>query len=265
MPLQPTRLEVMLNNGLEEVRASGKNQLFAGQDQTIMGQEFQLRQHKGLEFTLTLRVVKDAHSYCGPPSGTTATPSQPGSPRKKEKLLSRIFGSPKKTKAKPLEPAPVPAAKIPPHEFRRFLNREGDLARAHVAFDSLADQMLGKVVTLNLPMVEVLDPSLSLSASLNTWGAQGVDPLPPPRLHRARGTLQVSMFFLPFIGGPLPSRLIECAEGMSLARREQKDATGSSCPEWARHTLELLDAYEQEAVSLRTIVSPPRRHANLRD
>lgn len=281
---QPTRFDLFLNNGINEVKAAGGGRLVAGQPTAVIGQEFELLQHKGLQFNLTLRVIRDAHLQpqtmqipvpaviASPGSGSSFDPSvltsraPPMSP-KKDKLISRIFGSPKKSKhasspsrdrsGSPSPPV-VRTVTRPPEPILAFINREGDLARAHVAFEQQAEPMLGQVARLNLPLVGVSDPPQSLSEAHNrrrgmSMMGASLDPTEDQfmrNLGQPRGTLQVSMFFVPSVPGlePLvPARLSECVEAMDLARSETVTRyagtltqSGGDCGKtWRRRWVEL--------------------------
>lgn len=291
IPQQPTRFDLFLNNGLNEVKAAGGGRLVPGQPTCVIGQEFELLQHKGLQFNLTLRVIKDAHlrpqtmqipvpAVIPSPAGHFSTGSEP-SPQghKKEKLISRIFGSPKKQKHASSAPSvnqgvdrpssPNPAASVmrtvtrPPEPILGYMNREGDLARAHVNFEQLAAQMLGQATTFHLPLRGVSNPPPSLSSALGqrrgmtAMGMLGTDldsGFAEEELARnvsqPRGTLDVTMFFVPSVAGlkPLvPARLTECVQAMAMAREEKEvkwagvltQQGGDSGKTWRRRWIEL--------------------------
>jgi hypothetical protein len=213
VPSRPTKFYCILDNGLHMVK-TGSSVLRAGGEGSRIGQEFELIQHKNLEFSLTIVVQRDSHLQ-DPSAPSSSSPSSP----KKENLMSRLFSSPKKPSRRDDDMPPNQ-----PHPLLSFMNREGALGRASLVFERVASQCLGRCAIFDLPVVGVSEPAPSLS-SAHTASPRRADF--SRNFGQQRGLLRLRMFYLP----PMPSvprnkfpeNLQDCIRGMQLAAIRNDD------------------------------------------
>ena len=212
VPQRPTKFYCILDNGLHMVK-TGSATLRAGEMSRI-GQEFELIQHKNLEFSLTLVVQRDAHLQ--DPSLQTS-PQTP----KKEKLMNRLFSSPKKGSSRRDGSDDGPIGGGPRVEpLLSFMNREGALGRTSVVFEKVANQCLGRSAVIDLPVMGVSDPAPSLSSAHSSNQARRHDFA--RNVGKPRGVLRLKLFYLPPMPAvprnAFPENLAECVRGMQAAQ-----------------------------------------------
>ncbi|PWN21935.1 hypothetical protein BCV69DRAFT_242159, partial [Microstroma glucosiphilum] len=243
-----TRFFSILDNGLHVVK-TGMSTLRPGQGSvSSIKQEFELIQHKNLEFSLTLYVQRDAHliqaAKSRQVSAAVATP--PASPTKKS-FMSRLLRSPKKQASradaaeKPAEPS-----------LMSFLNQEGALGKVNIVFEKVASKCLGKALTLELPVYGVADPPSALSRnSVDSRSGSNLS----RNVNSSRGTLKITLFYLPPMPSVpkqmLPQNMQECIKGMQYAKwhhgGERLSGTltqqGGDCSTWRRRPVKAQSSY----------------------
>jgi len=230
VPSRPTKFYAVLDNGLHVVK-TGTTSLRAGQSSRI-GQEFELIQHKNLEFSLTLVVQRDAH-LVEPIPQVNNSPTIPSSP-KKVGGFSRFFTSPKKQAAKLRERETKfgsingnQSQQIRGEPMLSFINKEGAFGRASVIFEQVAPQCLARCLVLELPVQGVSDPALSLNGPFNA--NIGTDSRIDfnRNLNKIRGTLRLKLFYLPPMPSVpkklLPENLGDCINGMKAAASKETE------------------------------------------
>ncbi|KAJ9474581.1 PH domain-containing protein [Pseudozyma hubeiensis] len=255
VPSRPTSFHCILDNGLHMVKTATVP-LRAGRGATsTIGQEFELIQHKNLEFSLTLVVQRDAH---------LVEPQRPPSPTRREhgsptlKGLSRLFSSPKKQAARREQQEREAAAEFA-HQASRvepmlaYINREGAFGRTGVLFERVASQCYARCMVLDLPVHGVSNPTGSISGPSSVASRSHVSMLSQDfrqNLSKVRGTLRLKLFFLPPLPSiprdGLPENLGECLRGMQNAawHRSQPWQTGTltqlggDCASWRRRPVQ---------------------------
>ncbi|EPQ26751.1 uncharacterized protein PFL1_05730 [Pseudozyma flocculosa PF-1] len=254
IPSKPTYFHCVLDNGLHMVQTATVP-LRPGAPSKI-AQEFELIQHKNLEFSLTLVVKRDAHLQ------EPQRPASPGGMGRKEhtsptlKAFSRLFTSPKKQAAKRLQQERDEAAELAAQASRAepmlsYINREGAFGRAGVVFDKVAASCHGKCLVLELPVYGASNPVQSMSgpSSLAGRGDTIASPFAADfsrNLNKVRGTLRLKLFYLPAMPtiprDKLPENLGECIRGMQNAvwhrsapwREGTLTQMGGDCLSWRR-------------------------------
>lgn len=213
VPPQATKFTCTLNNGIHFVTtpecALAKN--------CKVDQEFELIEHPKLEFTLTIKVKKDAHLL--PPPAASQPVFQPPPVRqpppvaaptqsKVAGMLAFFGGSPKKGQkaSRQASPAPTPApAPVPastpayhPTGLARYLKPDGTLGRVFVSFADVASGCDTKLFETGLPLVGTKPGTTGEAVIL--------------------GELVVQLFRLPPLPGvpsaQLPQSLDECHRGL---------------------------------------------------
>lgn len=204
LPAVPTKFFCILDNGLHVVKTGLSNLSSAANP---IAQEFELIQHKNLEFSLTLFTQKEA--------------APPPSPTKKEKtgsitksFVSRLLRSPKKEK--PISSQQT--ERLDP--LAAYTNREGAFGRVDLVFETVAAQSLGKCFTVDLPVRGVADPVSSISGHSSVSSRRHADF--SRNLSRTRGHLRLKLFYLPPMPSVpkklMPENLKECVLGMDNAQ-----------------------------------------------
>ncbi len=155
VPSRPTSFHCILDNGLHMVKTATVPLRSGRGSVSKIAQEFELIQHKNLEFSLTLVVQRDAH---------LTEPQRPSSPNGRRehgsptlKGLSRFFSSPKKQAAKREQQEREAAAEMAAQASRAepmlaYINREGAFGRTGVIFERVASQCYAKCMVLDLPV-----------------------------------------------------------------------------------------------------------------
>lgn len=244
----PTRFYSIIDNGLHIVK-TGTSLLRPGQDvASPIGLEFELIQHKNLEFNLTLFVQRDAHLQ---DPRTTAAAARPASPTKKtgsvtRSFMSKLLRSPKKESARDKSPERV-------EPLLSYMNREGAFGRVDLVFEQVASKCLGKCFTVDLPVRGVADQMSSISgqASLSSYRSDF-----SRNLGRSRGFMRLKLFYLPPMPSippkMLPQNLKECVQGMEAAKWHQSQEArlsgvltqqGGDCATWRRRPLKAQGTY----------------------
>ncbi|CAO1631455.1 unnamed protein product [Parajaminaea phylloscopi] len=228
VPAVPSKFYCILDNGLHVVKTGLSNLSSAV---SPIAQEFELIQHKNLEFSLTLFAHRE--------------PSAPASPTKREKtgsitksFVSRLLRSPKKEKAFSVQQS----ERTDP--LAAYTNREGAFGRVDLVFESVAAQCLGKCLVVDLPVRGVADPVSSISGHSSINSRRHADF--SRNLSRTRGSLRLKLFYLPPMPSVprklMPENLRECILGMENAKwhlgEPQLSGTltqqGGDCRTWRR-------------------------------
>ena len=260
VPTRPTSFHCILDNGLHMVKTATVP-LRAGRGVVSkIAQEFELIQHRNLEFSLTLVVQRDAH---------LVEPQRPSSPTRREhgsptlKGLSRFFSSPKKQAAKREQQEREAAAELAAQASRAepmlaYINREGAFGRTGVIFERVASQCYARCMVLDLPVHGVSNPTGSISGPSSIASRSHVSMLSQDfrqNLNKVRGTLRLKLFYLPPLPSiprdGLPENLGECLRGMQNAawhRSEPWQAgtltqLGGDCASWRRRPVQAQGQY----------------------
>lgn len=229
IPNKTTKFYAVLDNGLHMVK-TGTSTLRSGQPSKI-GQEFELIQHKNLQFSLTLVVVRDSHLI--EPNPNLMTPSSPKKDKHSPSLtsgFSRFFTSPKKQAAKLREREMDNVQNqfsMRSEPILNYINREGAFGRSNVVFDQVASNCLARCLVLELPVSGVSDPSLSLNGpSSNSISSVNRNDF-NRHLNKVRGTLRLKLFYLPPMPSVpkklLPENLADCINGMNAAAATENE------------------------------------------
>lgn len=217
VPSKPTRFYCVLDNGLHVVRTATAY-LKNGVPSKI-GQEFELIQHRNLEFSLTLVAQRDAHLQDPREQSPTSMKRDRMTPSF-SRGVGKLFSSPKKrsvfsTSGSQMDNGP----QVEP--MLSYLNREGAFGQSNVVFDSISKEALCKCHVLELPVHGVSDPPASLSSATGGMPRSGSMEF-SRNLDKVRGTLRVKVFYLPPLPGVaknlLPDNLGDCIKGMEAAR-----------------------------------------------
>lgn len=232
IPAVPSKFFCILDNGLHVVK-TGLSSLSSAV--SPIAQEFELIQHKNLEFSLTLFVHKET-----PISVTPTKKEKTGSITKS--FVSRLLRSPKKDKTFGLHPT----EQVDP--LAAYTNREGAFGRVDLVFESVAAQCLGKCLVIDLPVRGVSDPASTISGHSSINSRRHADF--SRNLSRTRGTLRLKLFYLP----PMPSvpkklapeNLRECVVGMENAKWHLGEPQmsgiltqqGGDCRTWRRRPVQ---------------------------
>ncbi|KAL9938679.1 hypothetical protein V8E36_002398 [Tilletia maclaganii] len=253
VPHRPTRFYCVLDNGLHMVK-TGLSGLRPGGQPSPIGQEFELIQHKNLEFSFTLVAVRDPHlvepARAPPP---TASPRKQKSSPSIAKGVSRLFGSPKKQAAKVLaEPgyASSSPASAPQEPMLAYMNREGAFGRTRILFEELQDRCLGTCATFDCAVMGVAEPVGSISAASRLATLSSYSAAFEQNLNKIRGKLRLKIFYLPPIPNIprnlLPDSLAECVQGMQAISNQRTDVwmkgtltqNGGDCSSWRRRPIQ---------------------------
>ncbi|SPO30879.1 uncharacterized protein UTRI_05502_B [Ustilago trichophora] len=271
VPSRPTSFHCILDNGLHMVKTatvplrSGRNAV------SKIAQEFELIQHKNLEFSLTLVVQRDAHLM---------EPQRPSSPTRREhgsptlKGLSRFFSSPKKQAAKREQQEREAAAELAAQASRAepmlaYINREGAFGRTGVIFERVASQCFARCMVLDLPVHGVSNPTGSISGPSSIASRSHVSMLSQDfrqNLSKVRGTLRLKLFYLPPLPSipreGLPENLGECIRGMQNAAWHRAEPwqkgtltqLGGDCASWRRRPVQ---AQGQHLICFNAVTKKP--------
>ncbi|ETS62337.1 hypothetical protein PaG_03419 [Moesziomyces aphidis] len=259
VPSRPTSFHCILDNGLHMVKTASVP-LRPGRVTSNIAQEFELIQHKNLEFSLTLVVQRDAHLM---------EPQRPSSPTRREhgsptlKGLSRFFSSPKKQAAKREQQEREAAAEMAAQAARAepmlaYINREGAFGRTGVIFERVASQCYARCMVLDLPVHGVSNPTGSISGPSSIASRTHVSMLSQDfrqNLNKVRGTLRLKLFYLPPLPNiprdGLPENLGECIRGIQHAAWHRADPwqagtltqLGGDCVSWRRRPVQAQGQY----------------------
>ncbi|KAJ1019569.1 hypothetical protein NDA18_006047 [Ustilago nuda] len=271
VPSRPTSFHCILDNGLHMVKTATVP-LRAGRGAVSkVSQEFELIQHKNLEFSLTLVVQRDAHLM---------EPQRPSSPSRREhasptlKGLSRFFTSPKKQAAKRQQQEREAAAELAAQASRAepmlaYINREGAFGRTGVIFERVASQCYARCMVLDLPVHGVSNPTGSISGPSSIASRYHVSMLSQvfrQNLSKVRGTLRLKLFYLPPLPSiprdGLPENLGECIRGMQNAAWHRSEPwqtgtltqLGGDCVSWRRRPVE---AQGQHLICFNAVTKKP--------
>ncbi|KEI36774.1 uncharacterized protein L969DRAFT_54063 [Mixia osmundae IAM 14324] len=208
MPLAPVQLVCTMSNGSTSVTTPKFNVA-----QTVtLAQDFELIEHRGLEFSLTFETTMDNEAI------RPGTPtSQPGTPTRSSPAgIKRFFAnsSPKKVKS---------GAILDP--FMLYLSPSGTLAGTKVIYDEIADRCFGTKCTFQYPLVS-----------------------PNPERREVLGYIQIEIFFLPAMPKhvKLPQTVDQCYKGLraALAYHQTQykghlSQMGGDCHVWRRRQFHL--------------------------
>ncbi|KAJ1025183.1 hypothetical protein NDA16_002688 [Ustilago loliicola] len=271
VPSRHTSFHCILDNGLHMVKTATVP-LRAGRGAVSkIAQEFELIQHKNLEFSLTLVVQRDAHLM---------EPQRPSSPTRREhgsptlKGLSRFFTSPKKQAAKREQQEREAAAELAVQASRTepmlaYINREGAFGRTGVIFERVASQCYARCMVLDLPVHGVSNPTGSISGPSSIASRSHVSMLSQDfrqNLSKVRGTLRLKLFYLPPLPSiprdGLPENLGECIRGMQNAAWHRSEPwqtgtltqLGGDCVSWRRRPVQ---AQGQHLICFNAVTKKP--------
>uniref|UniRef100_V5EV78 tRNA uridine 5-carboxymethylaminomethyl modification enzyme C-terminal subdomain domain-containing protein n=1 Tax=Kalmanozyma brasiliensis (strain GHG001) TaxID=1365824 RepID=V5EV78_KALBG len=271
VPSRPTSFHCILDNGLHMVKTATVP-LRAGRGTVSkIAQEFELIQHKNLEFSLTLVVQRDAH-LVEPQRPSSPIRREPGSPTLKG--LSRFFSSPKKQAAKREQQEREAAAELASQASRAepmlaYINREGAFGRTGVIFERVASQCFARCMVLDLPVHGVSNPTGSISGPSSIASRSHVSMLSQDfhqNLSKVRGTLRLKLFYLPPLPNiprdGLPENLGECLRGMQNAAWHRSEPwqtgtltqLGGDCASWRRRP---VHAQGQHLICFNAVTKKP--------
>ncbi|KAF8331399.1 uncharacterized protein EI90DRAFT_3145625 [Cantharellus anzutake] len=249
IPRLPTWFTCTLNNGIHfvttpECRLMGESPI---------EQEFELIEHSKLEFTLTMKVRRDAHLQVKVPQVETPPPPPlpPAQvPSKSSMSGMRAFfgGSPKKNKtAPPKTPSPPPQPKpLPPRVVEegliRHIRPDGTLGRAFVAFKDVASECDTRLFETAFPLVGYTPDDKATVATSRTGSSS-----------RVIGEVVLQLFRLPPLPGispeKLPQSLDECMRGLRHTSWHKitylesvLTQNGGDCSSWRRRQFRLVGA-----------------------
>ncbi|SPO29680.1 uncharacterized protein UTRI_05502 [Ustilago trichophora] len=271
VPSRPTSFHCILDNGLHMVKTATVPLRSGRGAVSKIAQEFELIQHKNLEFSLTLVVQRDAH---------LVEPHRPSSPTRREhgsptlKGLSRFFSSPKKQAAKREQQEREAAAELAAQASRAepmlgYINREGAFGRTGVIFERVASQCFARCMVLDLPVHGVSNPTGSISGPSSIASRSHVSMLSQDfrqNLSKVRGTLRLKLFYLPPLPSiprdGLPENLGECIRGMQNAAWHRAEPwqkgtltqLGGDCASWRRRPVQ---AQGQHLICFNAVTKKP--------
>lgn len=253
VPSTTTKFYCILDNGLHVVK-TGSSTLRPGQGvPSPISQEFELIQHKNLEFSLTLFVEKAAHLQQPIASSAASThgSSGPSTPSKREKagsvtksFMSKLLRSPKKEKSG----SSSSLASQGPPPLLSYMNREGALGRVDCVFEKIAPKCLGRCLTVDLPVRGLGESPSTISGQQNSISSVRSADF-QNNLSKSRGMLRLKVFYLPPMPNVpkkmMPENLRECITGMEAARWQLADAKlsgtltqqGGDCSTWRRRPM----------------------------
>ncbi|KZT41982.1 hypothetical protein SISSUDRAFT_1016849 [Sistotremastrum suecicum HHB10207 ss-3] len=162
-PNSPTYVNLYLNNGIHFVQTTDRK---LERDMKIE-QEFELIERPNLEFSLTLKVRRDAHvvaqiKAAAAPPPRMETPPRPHTaaavhPSTRSGMRGFFSSSPKKFKASPPPPEPIHRAqpvRPPPITLGTYLEpSDGSLVRVNIPFDSVMEHCDAKLLTTSIPLM----------------------------------------------------------------------------------------------------------------
>ncbi|CAG7850737.1 SubName: Full=Related to budding protein {ECO:0000313/EMBL:CCA68506.1} [Serendipita indica DSM 11827] len=237
LPAQPTYFTCVLNNGIHFVETPASK---LEKDESIIDQEFELIEHEKLEFTLTIKVRKDAHiaqilnpparpAYL-PPAVRVETPT-------KSKGVRSFFSSPSKKPSKQAAIREVEATPPPVHTadpFGRYLKKDLSIARALVSFREIMDRCDTKLFETSYPLVGQCAEGGQLAT-------------------KTIGEIVLQIFRLPPLPGipadDLPQSLEECQRGLRHVQWHKVvyhegvlTQLGGDCTTWRRRNLQVMGA-----------------------
>lgn len=235
IPQQTTALTCTLNNGIHFVTTPETR---LSKDPRI-DQEFELIEHNKLEFTLTLKVRRDAHitaqsqALVPPPAPRMQAPTPV--PKSRGGMLSFFSSSPKKQpRTTPTPPPPVIPYKLPDN-LARYLKQDGTLARALISFKDVAARCDTRLFETSYPLI---------GQRIEASGAPTTMEL---------GEIVLQMFRLPPLPGvlsnQLPQSLEDCHRGLRHVAWHKVtyfEGTltqhGGDCMTWRRRRLRVIGA-----------------------
>ncbi|KZV84174.1 hypothetical protein EXIGLDRAFT_655387 [Exidia glandulosa HHB12029] len=238
VPNQPTFFSCTLNNGIHFVTTP---ECRLAKDCKV-DQEFELIEHPKLEFTLTIKVRRDAHLQATPAPKPILPPPPPpaastGSHSKVSGMLAFFGGgSPRKAhkasrSASPaLPPAPTQSSVVP-EGLARHLKTDGTLGRVFVSFADIAKHCDTKLFETGFQLV-------------GTRPGGGGDAV-------VLGELVLQMFRLPPLTGiptsDMPQSLEECHRGLRHVNWHKATyfegtltQNGGDCSSWRRRQFRVV-------------------------
>ncbi|KAH7102178.1 hypothetical protein BKA62DRAFT_617870 [Auriculariales sp. MPI-PUGE-AT-0066] len=246
VPPQPTLFTCTLYNGIHFVTTP---ECKLAKDCNV-DQEFELIEHPKLEFTLTIKVKKDAHLLPVAAPASTSTTTRPpahshSSSQSKVAGVLAFFGQSKKSSQKTGR-AGSPAAQPPtssaaaqaaaaqpqlPEGLARHLKTDGTLGRVFISFADVASRCDTKLFETGLPLVGTKPGTTGEAVVL--------------------GELVVQMFRLPPLPGvsndKLPQSLDDCHRGLrhvSWHKMTYFEGTltqlGGDCQSWRRRHFRVI-------------------------
>ncbi|KIM23022.1 hypothetical protein M408DRAFT_78146 [Serendipita vermifera MAFF 305830] len=236
LPSQPTYFTCVLNNGIHFVETPPSRL----EPESLIDQEFELIEHEKLEFTLTIKIRKDAHisQMLNPPPRPTYAPPPPRveTPTKSKGGMRSFFSSPAKKPSKPLvrerEPIPQPVETTDP--FGKYLKKDLSIAKALVSFKEIVSRCDTKLFETSYPLVGQCSDGRQL-------------------VTKAIGEIVLQIFRLPAIPGvpqdDLPQSLDDCLRGLRHVQWHKVvyhegvlTQLGGDCTTWRRRNLRVLGA-----------------------
>ncbi|EJD41589.1 hypothetical protein AURDEDRAFT_186410 [Auricularia subglabra TFB-10046 SS5] len=231
VPSQPTFFTCTLNNGIHFVTTPECKLA----KECKVDQEFELIEHSKLEFTLTIKVRRDAHLQPPPAPRAAPPPPVPTASHSKVSGMLAFFGggSPKKARAgkeRSGSPAPVQVPPPPqPEGLAKYLKSDGTLARVFVNFADIASRCDTKLFETGFKMV---------GAKL---GGEAV----------VLGELVLQVFRLPALpsvpSADLPQSLEECHRGLRHVNWHKQTyfegtltQIGGDCTSWRRRQFRVV-------------------------
>ncbi|KAG2077802.1 hypothetical protein BDR04DRAFT_1138302 [Suillus decipiens] len=235
IPQQTTALTCTLNNGIHFVTTPETR---LSKDSRI-DQEFELIEHNKLEFTLTLKVRRDAHinaqsqALMPPPAPRVHPPISV--PKSRGGVLSFFSSSPKKQPRTTLTPPPPVVPHKLPDNLARYLKQDGTLARALISFKDVAARCDTRLFETSYPLI-----------------GQRVEASGGPTTMEL-GEIVLQMFRLPPLPGvlssQLPQSLEDCHRGLRHVAWHKVtyfEGTltqhGGDCMTWRRRRLRVIGA-----------------------
>lgn len=234
IPQQATALTCTLNNGIHFVTTPETR---LSRDSRI-DQEFELIEHNKLEFTLTLKVRRDAHitaqsqALVPPPAPRVQPPAV--APKSRGGMLSFFSSTPKKQPRATPPPPPAPPYKLPDN-LARYLKQDGTLARALISFKDVAARCDTRLFETSYPLI-----------------GQRIEASGGPTTMEL-GEIVLQMFRLPPLPGvlsnQLPQSLEDCHRGLRHVAWHKVtyfEGTltqhGGDCMTWRRRRLRVIGA-----------------------
>ncbi|KAG8829883.1 Bud site selection protein bud4, partial [Serendipita sp. 399] len=234
LPTQPTYFTCVLNNGIHFVETPASS---LEQSNSVIDAEFELIEHEKLEFTLTIKVRKDAHiaQIMNPPPRAFVPPIARVETPTKSRGMRSFFSSPSKKPSKqPVireEPPPLVQTADP---FGRYLKKDLSIARALVSFKDIVDRCNAKLLETSYPLVGQCSNGSEI-------------------ITKTVGEIVLQIFRLPALPGippqDLPQSLDECDRGLRHVKWHKVvyhegvlTQLGGDCTTWRRRNLRVMGA-----------------------
>ncbi|KAG9092428.1 Bud site selection protein bud4 [Ceratobasidium sp. 370] len=242
IPQQPTYFTCTLNNGIHFV-TTPECRL---EPNAIIDQEFELIEHGKLEFTLTIRVRKDAHiinqiNQMNAPPPPAPSPAPP--PHKPSGFRSLFSSTPKKQPKQALFRRPDSFVE---DHLVRYMKSDGSLGRAYINFKDIVKRCDTRLFETSYPLIgEWAEDSVRGAAGIPGPAMAG------PTSQRPVGELVLQIFRLPPLPGvppeTLPQSLEECHRGLRAVAWHKKiyhqgilTQSGGDVMTWRRRQLRVI-------------------------